>query len=67
MPGVEPIQGAQPPEHNDVLVVSFAASQAEPEWLGVPCLPQVSDSVLRFGMFHVELGPGHFPGDLPVP
>lgn len=33
--GVEPIQGAQPPEHNDVLVVSFAASQAEPEWLGV--------------------------------
>lgn len=35
-PGVEPVQGAQPAQHNDVLVVAFAASQAEPEWLGVP-------------------------------
>ncbi|CAE7215109.1 ERBIN [Symbiodinium natans] len=34
--GVEPVRGHLPatPE-NDVLVVAFAASQAEPEWLGV--------------------------------
>ncbi|CAK9065422.1 Leucine-rich repeat-containing protein 1 (LANO adapter protein) (LAP and no PDZ protein) [Durusdinium trenchii] len=33
--GVNPVKGARPQQHHDVLVVAFAASQGEPEWLGV--------------------------------
>ena len=49
--GVEPLQGAgAPSKHQDVLVVAFAASQAEPEWLGVPwkaCLCRITQGPLK--------------------
>lgn len=49
------MQGALPPEHNDVLVVAFAASQAEPEWLGVPLVAaDPIDPVVTFGVDKVD-------------